>query len=107
MKRNPLDEIDGIGASKKRALLHAFGSARDVSRAAAQDLAKVERVSAALAQRISPKGHSPRPRRLDRRLYADGHFDERADWRVKVDFGIAGFEGDDERIAAHRVANLA
>ena len=52
MKKNPLDEIDGIGAAKKRALLHAFGSARGVSRAAAQDLAKVEGVSEALAQRI-------------------------------------------------------
>ena len=52
MKKNPLDEIDGIGAARKRALLHAFGSARGVSRAAAEDLAKVEGVSAQLAQRI-------------------------------------------------------
>ena len=57
MKKNPLDEIDGIGASRKRALLHAFGSARGVSRAAAQDLAKVEGVSAALAQRIYDHFH--------------------------------------------------
>ena len=28
MKKNPLDEIDGIGAARKRAQLHAFGSAR-------------------------------------------------------------------------------
>jgi len=28
LKKNPLDEIDGIGAARKRALLHAFGSAR-------------------------------------------------------------------------------
>ena len=33
MKRNPLDEIDGVGPARKRALLHAFGSARGVSRA--------------------------------------------------------------------------
>ena len=57
LKKNPLDEIDGIGASRKRALLHAFGSARGVSRAAAQDLAKVEGVSAALAQRIYDHFH--------------------------------------------------
>ena len=57
MKRNPLDEIDGIGSSRKRALLHAFGSARGVSRAAAQDLAKVEGVSAQLAQRIYDHFH--------------------------------------------------
>ena len=52
MKRNPLDEVEGVGASRKRALLHAFGSARGVSRASAADLAKVEGVSAGLAQRI-------------------------------------------------------
>ncbi|CAN7249764.1 excinuclease ABC subunit UvrC [Phenylobacterium sp. LjRoot219] len=52
MKKNPLDEIDGVGPSRKRALLHAFGSARGVSRASADDLAKVEGVSEALAQRI-------------------------------------------------------
>jgi excinuclease ABC subunit C len=57
MKKNPLDEIDGIGAARKRALLHAFGSARGVSRAAAQDLAKVEGVSAQLAQRIYDHFH--------------------------------------------------
>jgi excinuclease ABC subunit C len=52
MRRNPLDEIEGVGAARKRALLHAFGSARGVSRASADDLAKVEGVSEALAQRI-------------------------------------------------------
>ena len=52
LKRNPLDEIEGVGASRKRALLHAFGSARGVARASVEDLAKVEGVSEALAQRI-------------------------------------------------------
>ena len=52
MKRNPLDEIEGIGAARKRALLHAFGSARGVSRADSADLMKVEGVSQAMAQRI-------------------------------------------------------
>jgi excinuclease ABC subunit C len=52
MRKNPLDEIDGVGAARKRALLHAFGSARGVSRASIDDLAKVEGVSAALAQRV-------------------------------------------------------
>jgi excinuclease ABC subunit C len=52
MRRNPLDEIEGVGAAKKRALLHAFGSARGVSRASVDDLSKVEGVSEALAQRI-------------------------------------------------------
>ncbi len=52
MTRNPLDEIEGVGPGKKRALLHAFGSARGVSRASASDMVKVEGISAALAERI-------------------------------------------------------
>jgi excinuclease ABC subunit C len=52
MTKNPLDEIDGVGPSRKRALLHAFGSARGVSRASAGDLMKVDGVSQALAERI-------------------------------------------------------
>ncbi len=52
IKKNPLDEIDGVGPGRKRALLHAYGSARGVSRASADDLAKVDGVSEALAQRI-------------------------------------------------------
>ena len=52
MKKNPLDEIEGVGPGRKRALLHAFGSARGVSRASVDDLLKVEGVSAPLAQRI-------------------------------------------------------
>ncbi len=52
MRRNPLDEVDGVGPARKRALLHAFGSARGVGRASVDDLAKVEGVSAPLAQRI-------------------------------------------------------
>jgi len=52
MRRNPLDEIEGVGPARKKALLHAFGSARGVSRAAMEDLAKVDGVSEPLAQRI-------------------------------------------------------
>jgi excinuclease ABC subunit C len=52
MKKNPLDEIEGVGPGRKRALLHAFGSAKGVSRAAVDDLVKVEGVSTPLAQRI-------------------------------------------------------
>jgi excinuclease ABC subunit C len=52
MKKNPLDEIDGVGPGRKRALLHAFGSARGVARASVDDLAKVEGLSQSLAQRI-------------------------------------------------------
>jgi excinuclease ABC subunit C len=52
MKKNPLDEIEGVGPGRKRALLHAFGSARGVSRASVDDLLKVEGVSQPLAERI-------------------------------------------------------
>ncbi|HEV2363896.1 MAG TPA: excinuclease ABC subunit UvrC [Caulobacteraceae bacterium] len=57
MRRNPLDEVEGVGPGRKKALLHAFGSARGVSRASADDLAKVDGVSAALAQRIFDHFH--------------------------------------------------
>jgi excinuclease ABC subunit C len=52
MRRNPRDEIEGVGPSRKRALLHAFGSASGVARASIEDLAKVDGVSEALAERI-------------------------------------------------------
>lgn len=52
IKRNPLDEIEGVGPGRKKALLHAFGSARGVSRASAADLEKVDGISRALAERI-------------------------------------------------------
>ncbi|TBN39447.1 excinuclease ABC subunit UvrC [Paracoccus subflavus] len=49
---NPLDEIAGIGASRKRALLAHFGSAKAVSRAGLTDLQAVEGISAAMAQKV-------------------------------------------------------
>ncbi|HEY1880199.1 MAG TPA: excinuclease ABC subunit UvrC [Caulobacteraceae bacterium] len=52
MRRNPLDEIEGVGPNRKKALLHAFGSARGVSRASIEDLEKVDGVSEPLARRI-------------------------------------------------------
>lgn len=52
IKKNPLDEIEGVGPTRKKALLHAFGSAKAVSRASVQDLAKIEGINLALAERI-------------------------------------------------------
>jgi excinuclease ABC subunit C len=49
---NPLDEIAGIGPGRKRALLNHFGTAKAVSRAAMEDLMKVDGVSAAMAETI-------------------------------------------------------
>jgi excinuclease ABC subunit C len=52
MGKNPLDDIDGVGPARKRALLHAFGSARGVAQASVADLVKVDGLSAPLAERI-------------------------------------------------------
>ncbi|MTJ03717.1 MAG: excinuclease ABC subunit UvrC [Sediminimonas qiaohouensis] len=48
----PLDEVPGVGAARKRALLAHFGSAKAVSRANLADLKAVEGVSDGLAETI-------------------------------------------------------
>ncbi len=48
----PLDDVPGVGSTRKRALLAHFGSAKAVSRAALTDLKAVEGVSDALAEKI-------------------------------------------------------
>jgi len=50
--RSPLDEIPGIGAKRKKALLNRFGSAKGVEQAALSDLEAVEGVSKATATTI-------------------------------------------------------
>jgi excinuclease ABC subunit C len=56
----PLDEIAGIGAARKRALLTHFGSAKAVGRAGLSDLRAVPGISEAMAQTIhdffNPRG---------------------------------------------------
>jgi len=49
---NPLDEIPGIGPTRKRALMAHFGSAKAVSRAGIEDLKAVSGISAEMAQKI-------------------------------------------------------
>jgi excinuclease ABC subunit C len=49
----PLDDIPGIGATRKRALLAHFGSAKAVARAGLTDLTAVAGISEAMAQTIS------------------------------------------------------
>src|SRR5690242_18821722 len=49
---NPLDEIAGIGAGRKKALLQHFGSARAVAAAGVSDLEAVAGVSGAMAKKI-------------------------------------------------------
>jgi excinuclease ABC subunit C len=55
---SPLDEIAGIGARRKKALLHHFGSARGVARAGLVDLEQVEGISKAVAKKIYDHFHA-------------------------------------------------
>ncbi|MEO0999204.1 MAG: excinuclease ABC subunit UvrC [Pseudomonadota bacterium] len=48
----PLDEVPGVGAARKRALLAHFGSAKAVSRAGLADLKAVDGISDGLAETI-------------------------------------------------------
>ncbi len=48
----PLDDVPGVGAARKRALLAHFGSAKAVARAALADLTAVEGISGAMAETI-------------------------------------------------------
>ena len=50
--KSPLDEIPGIGPARKRALLHAFGTAKDVARAGLADLEKTPGLNAATARLV-------------------------------------------------------
>jgi excinuclease ABC subunit C len=50
--KNPLDEIEGIGPTRKRALLNHFGSAKAVGRASLADLNAVPGISSAMAQLV-------------------------------------------------------
>ena len=52
MADNPLDDVPGIGPSRKKALLAHFGSAKSVRDAALADLEAVDGVSSAMAKRI-------------------------------------------------------
>nr|WP_240796919.1 excinuclease ABC subunit UvrC [Terasakiella sp. SH-1] len=52
-----LDEIDGIGAKRKKALLHHFGSAKAVAQAGLSDLGKVDGISTSIAKTIYDHFH--------------------------------------------------
>ena len=55
---NPLDELPGVGAARKRALLAHFGSAKAVSRAGVADLQAVDGISEGLARSIYDHFHA-------------------------------------------------
>ena len=56
--KNPLDNVPGIGAKRKKALLNHFGSARSVTDAGITDLQAVDGISAHIAQQIYDWFHS-------------------------------------------------
>jgi excinuclease ABC subunit C len=55
--RSPLDEIPGIGARRKQALLHHFGSARAVARAGLAEIARVAGISKTVAKKVYDHFH--------------------------------------------------
>ncbi|MCB1495924.1 MAG: excinuclease ABC subunit C, partial [Bauldia sp.] len=57
MARNPLDEVAGVGPTRKRALLHHFGTAKAVSRASVEDLLTVQGISEQTARAIYDHFH--------------------------------------------------
>jgi len=52
IRGNAMDDIPGVGAQRRKALLHHFGSARAVAQAGVDDLVKAPGISAGLAQKI-------------------------------------------------------
>jgi excinuclease ABC subunit C len=52
-----LEEIEGIGAQKRRTLIQHFGGLQGVARAGVEDLCKVPGISRALARRIYDRFH--------------------------------------------------
>ncbi len=49
---SPLQRIEGVGDKRRRSLLRYFGGMREITRAAAEDLARAPGISPALAKRI-------------------------------------------------------
>ncbi len=56
--QSPLDEVAGIGPARKKALLHHFGSAREVARAGLNDLEQAPGISSTVAKKIYDHFHS-------------------------------------------------
>ncbi|MBT3660052.1 MAG: excinuclease ABC subunit UvrC [Rhodospirillaceae bacterium] len=56
--KSVLDEIPGVGARRKKALLHHFGDSKSVAQAGKSDLAAVEGISKSLAAKVYDWFHS-------------------------------------------------
>jgi excinuclease ABC subunit C len=63
MVKNPLDEVSGIGPTRKRALLQHFGTAKAVSRAGITDLLAVPGISETVARIVYAHFHDKVPER--------------------------------------------
>jgi len=57
-QKSVLEDIQGLGAKRRQRLLKEFGGLQAVSRAGIEDLAKIEGISKALAQRIYDVFHA-------------------------------------------------
>ena len=57
IKKSILDDIGGIGAKRKKALLHHFGSAKAVAQAGLKDLESVEGINTSIAKTIYDRFH--------------------------------------------------
>jgi len=57
LKKSLLDDIQGIGPKRKKALLHHFGSAKAVSQAGLEDLQAVEGINKPTAQTLYDHFH--------------------------------------------------
>jgi excinuclease ABC subunit C len=57
-----LEDIEGVGAKRRQALLHRFGGLRELSKAPVKEIAKVPGISEHLAQRIFHHFHAQDPR---------------------------------------------
>lgn len=58
IQKSILDEVPGIGAKRKKALLHHFGAAKAVSTAGVKDLEAVDGISRGIAKKIYDWFHS-------------------------------------------------
>ena len=52
LTKSELDEVEGIGEAKKKALLKEFGSVKKIKEASIEELTKVKGITEELAKRI-------------------------------------------------------